>query len=329
MAERRRPLLPDDSGLPPDVVGTVVTVGTFDGVHRGHRDVLRRVAERASAVGLRSLLVTFEPHPLEVLRPEAAPPLLTTWPEKLEALACTGLDYVAVLPFTRTLADHEAGQFVELVLARRFRMRELLIGHDHGMGKGRAGDENVLRALGASWGFRVEVIDQVVTDDGWAVSSSAIREAVAAGDVARAAVGLGRPYAVSGPVVAGERRGRMLGYPTLNVALPGGRKLLPADGVYAVRVRTRSGTHGGMVNLGGRPTFADAARSLEAHLFDADGDWYGERVAVDFVARLREVRRFDGPAALVAQLDRDAAAARAALAAAAVPADGTSVTTVG
>jgi riboflavin kinase/FMN adenylyltransferase len=306
--------LPDDSGLPPDVEGTVLTVGTFDGVHLGHRDVLARLTARARETGMRSLLVTFEPHPLEVVNPAAAPPLLTPGAEKTEALAECGVDYVAVLPFTRALAGYEAEQFVEFVLRRRFRLRELYIGHDHGFGRGRAGDEHVLRALGARLGFGVTVVEAVATN-GLVVSSTAIRRAVAGGDLQRAAAKLGRLYGVSGRVLHGEKRGRLLGFPTLNVAWPGARKLLPPQGVYAVRVQTPDGPFGGMLNLGPRPTFGDVAPSLEAHLFDAAGDWYGAMVRVEFVAQLRETRRFDGVDALRAQLGRDAEAARAALAA--------------
>lgn len=312
MADAGVRLVDDESWLPPDVGGTVVTVGTFDGVHRGHQDVLARLSARARAVGLRSLLVTFDPHPLEVLNPDAAPPLLTPGREKLVALAESGVDYVAVIPFTRTFASYEAAQFVDLVLRDRLRMRELFIGHDHGFGRGRAGDVNVLQRLGAERGFRVEVVEPIAAD-GHAVSSTAIRRAIAGGDLHRAEVGLGRPYGATGRVVQGERRGRLLGYPTVNVALPSPRKLLPPDGVYAVRVHTVGGTFGGMLNLGPRPTFGDAGRSLEAHLFDAEGDWYGQTVGVDFVARLRDTRRFDGVDALVAQLGRDAQHARQAL----------------
>ncbi|MGZ8412945.1 MAG: bifunctional riboflavin kinase/FAD synthetase [Gemmatirosa sp.] len=312
MAEQLTPTPDDESWLPPDVGGTVVTVGTFDGVHRGHQDVLARLSARARAVGLRSLLVTFDPHPLEVVNPDAAPPLLTPGREKLAALAESGVDYVAVVPFTRVLASYEAAQFVDLVLRDRLRMRELFIGHDHGFGRGRAGDAHVLQRLGAERGFHVEVVEPIAAE-GHAVSSTAIRRAVAGGDLHRAEAGLGRPYGVTGTVAHGERRGRLLGYPTLNIALPSPRKLLPPEGVYAVRVHTRSGSHGGMLNLGPRPTFGDTARSLEAHLFDVEGDWYGQTVGVDFVARLRDTRRFDGVEALVAQLGRDAHQARRAL----------------
>jgi riboflavin kinase/FMN adenylyltransferase len=315
-AERGEPppvVDPDASSLPPDVDGTIVTVGTFDGVHRGHQDVVHRLVARAEAAGLRSVLVTFEPHPLEVVNPAVAPPLLTPGVERLEVLAETGLDYVAVVPFTRRFAQLEADQFVDLVLRGRMRMRELLIGHDHGFGRGRAGDVEVLRALGADRGFRVDVVDPVSDGDGRPISSTEIRRAVAGGDLPRAARGLGRPYAASGRVVRGEQRGRLLGFPTLNVELPSPRKLLPPEGVYAVRVQTPRGPFGGMLNLGPRPTFGDERSSIEAHLFDASGEFYGTWLRVEFVARLRDTRRFPSAEALVEQLGRDADDARRAL----------------
>jgi riboflavin kinase/FMN adenylyltransferase len=245
------------SGLPPDVQATVVTVGTFDGVHRGHRDVLDRLVARGRALGLRTVLVTFEPHPLEVVNPAAAPLMLTLGEEKREVLAESGIDYLAVLPFTRTLARYAAQEFVTHVLRERFNMEYLLMGYDHGFGRNREGDVEVLQALGAREGFRVEVVPPVSIGDGRPISSTSIRRAVAGGDLERAAHGLGRPYALGGRVVPGAARGRGLGFPTINLAPPSPRKLLPPQGVYAVRVQTPGGAHGGMLNLGPRPTFGD------------------------------------------------------------------------
>ena len=301
-----------ESGLPPDLEGTVVTIGTFDGLHGGHQDVLRRLAARAAAVRLPALVVTFDPHPREVVSPSRAPLLLTPGEEKSELLAETGVGYAAVLPFTPRLASYTAEQFVAL-LRRRFRMRELLIGYDSGFGRGREGTVDVLQELGARDRFRVEVVPPVLGPGGRPISSTSIREAIRAGDLERAASALGRSYAVGGRVRRGAQRGRLLGFPTLNVELPTPRKLLPPPGVYAVRAQTPSGAFGGMMNLGPRPTFGDDAFGLEVHLFDAAGDWYGAHVRVDFVARLRDTRKFDGPDALVAQLRRDEEAARRAL----------------
>ena len=302
-----------DSGLPPDTPGTVVTVGTFDGVHRGHQDVLATIGRRADDARLQSVLVTFDPHPLEVVNPTAAPPLLTVGEEKLEVVAVSGIHYMAVLPFTPTLARYTAAQFVDEVLRRRFHMRELVIGYDHGFGRGREGDVEVLRRLGAERGFRVDVVGPVGTGDGRPVSSTMIRRAVAGGDLPRAAAALGRLYAVSGRVRHGAARGRTLGFPTLNLAAPSPRKLLPPEGVYAVRAQTPIGSFGGMMNLGARPTFGDTSISLEVHLFDAAGDLYGAHVKVEFVARLRDTRKFAGADELAAQLRVDEQRARAAL----------------
>jgi riboflavin kinase/FMN adenylyltransferase len=302
-----------DVGLPAGLGGTVLTVGTFDGLHRGHRLVLARLAARSGETGLASVLVTFDPHPLEVVNPSAAPLLLTAGAEKTEVLVESRIDYAVVLPFTRALAAYNAEQFVDHVLLRRLGMRELLVGHDHGFGRGRAGDVEVLKALGVMRGFNVEVVPPVPGRDGRPISSTAIRRSIAGGDLARAADGLGRPYSVSGVVVHGAGRGRLLGFRTINIGTPSARKLLPPEGVYAVRAQTTTGTFGGMMNLGGRPTFGESTVALEAHLFDADGDWYGSRVRVDFIARLRDTRKFSGPDELVKQLARDEQMARVSI----------------
>lgn len=301
-------------GLPPGVRGTVCTVGTFDGVHRGHRLVLDRLAECARERALPAVLVTFEPHPLQVVNPAAAPPLLTVGIEKTEVLAESPIDYVVVIPFTPALATYGADAFVDLVLREHLGLQHLLVGYDHGFGRGRSGDASVLRALGASRGFGVDVVPPVLGGDGRPISSTSIRRAIAGGDLKHARDGLGRPYSASGTVERGAQRGRELGFRTINIALPPAHKLLPPEGVYAVRVQTPRGAFGGMMNLGPRPTFDEPEPRIEAHLFDVAGDFYGMHVRLDFVARLRETRRFESPEALRAQLARDEAAARASLA---------------
>lgn len=301
------------SGLPPHVHGTSVTVGTFDGVHRGHLDVISRIVQRAHAKNLSSVAITFEPHPLDIVNPSAAPLLLTIGDEKMEVLAETGLDYLVVLPFTQSLAERSAESFVDDILRARFRMQDLLIGHDHGFGRQRAGNAAVLQSLGAVRGFSVEVVPPVSEDDGRWVSSTAIRRAIAGGDLRSAAHMLGRPYSVGGTVVRGEQRGRALGFPTLNLSDPSPRKLLPPDGVYAARVQTPRGPFGAMVNLGPRPTFGDHRRTVEAYLFDTTGDFYDLCVRIDLLERLREVRRFESPTELVAQIRADEVTARAIL----------------
>ena len=299
--------------LPPRSGGSTVTVGSFDGVHLGHEAVLREIARRAGAAGRASVLVTFEPHPLEVVNPQAAPPLLTTGVERREILAQLPLDYVLFLRFDRRLASLTPEEFVEQVLIERCHVRELVIGHDHGFGRGRSGDVDTLRRLGAERGFDVDVVDVVDVGEQH-VSSSRIRRAVAGGDLATAARMLGRPYQVSGRVGQGERRGRLIGVPTINLTEVPPQKLLPPDGVYAVRVEWRGGRADGMMNQGPKPTFQEGRRSLEAHLFDFDGDLYGEWVRIEWVERLRDVERFPSVAALQQQLERDRTRARAVLA---------------
>jgi riboflavin kinase/FMN adenylyltransferase len=288
-------------------------VGSFDGVHLGHQAVLQEIDRRARASGRASVLVTFDPHPLEVVNPGAAPPLLTTGPERLEILALSPLDYVLLVRFDRHLAELSPEEFVSQVLLERCTLRELVIGHDHGFGRGRSGDVDTLRRLGASHGFEVDVVPPV-DFGGQHVSSSRIRRAVAGGDLATAGAMLGRRYGVVGRVGEGQRRGRLLGVPTINLSELPPRKLLPPDGVYAVRVEWRGGSAGGMMNQGPRPTFQDGRRILEAHIFDFDGDLYGEWVRIEWIERLRDIERFGSVDQLQKQLERDRSMAVAALA---------------
>ena len=299
-------LLPD---LP---AGTTVTVGTFDGVHLGHHAVLVEIVARAKLAGRKSVLVTFEPHPLEIVNPQAAPPLLTSPEERREALAETGLDYVVFLRFDRELSGYSPERFVREVLIGRCGMRELVIGHDHGFGRARSGDVETLRRLGKTDGFAVDVVAPVETG-GHPVSSTQIRRAIAGGDLAGAARLLGRPYSVSGRVVPGAGRGRTIGIPTINLGEVPARKLMPPDGVYAAWVEWRGGRVGGMLNQGARPTFGEASRAVEVHLFDFAGDLYGEWVKVEWVSRLRDTRRFASADQLMAQLALDREHARQTL----------------
>lgn len=299
-------------GLPNDGVGSVVTVGSFDGIHRGHWAVFQEIRRRAAETGRRSVLVTFHPHPLRIVRPEAAPQLLTTPSEKKEILAETGLNYAVFLPFTSALSRYEPRRFVEEILIARTGMKELVIGYDHGFGRGRSGDADTLRGMGASLGFEVDVVAPVLAGDA-AASSTAIRAAVREGDMDRAARGLGRPYSVLGLVVRGDGRGRSLGFPTANLKVTNSDKLIPPEGIYAVRGVLRSGTFDGALHLGPRPTFRGSPPSIELHLMDFDGDLYGSEVRVDFVERLRGVRPFESAQALVTQMRQDVIQARAVL----------------
>jgi riboflavin kinase/FMN adenylyltransferase len=292
------------SALPATVSGTVVTVGTFDGVHLGHRAILQEIERRAEARGLHSLLLTFDRHPLTVVRPEHAPPLLTTPNEKKQILAQFGIDYVAFVAFTRSLSRYTPEEFVRAVLVERLRASELVIGHDHGFGRGRSGDEATLRALGGRYGFDVDVVDGVVVN-GAPVSSTRIRRLLSEGHVDAAARALGRPYSVTGSVVHGMGRGRTLGFPTANIAPPTADKLLPAEGIYAVRANLRTEIRDGLLHLGPRPTFAGSPPTIELFLLDFDRAIYGEIVTVEFLQLLRAIRPFDSAAALIEQMRRD------------------------
>jgi riboflavin kinase/FMN adenylyltransferase len=289
-----------------------VTVGTFDGVHRGHWAVLEEIRARAEQTGRRSVLLTFHPHPLSIVRPEHAPPLLTTPVEKKEILAESGLDLAVFLRFTALLSRYSPERFVEEILVARLGVEELVIGYDHGFGRGRSGDADTLRRLGERWGFSVDVVPPVEVD-GEAISSSSIRRAVAAGAMPEAGQGLGRPYSLRGLVVRGDGRGRQLGFPTANLGGVASEKLMPPSGIYAVRGVTRAGTFDGALHLGPRPTFQGAPPTIELHLLDFRGDLYGEEVRVDFVERLREVLPFDSVEALIDQMRDDVARVRAVL----------------
>lgn len=298
-------------GIPSDR-GTVATVGTFDGVHLGHRTVLEEISRRAEATNRRSVLVTFDPHPLRILRPEHAPPLLTTPVEKKEILAESGLGYAVFLTFTEALSRYEPRRFVEEILIGRLGVEELVIGYDHGFGRDRSGDSDTLRAIGAELGFSVDVVAPVSTGRS-AISSSRIRTAVGAGDMAEARACLGRAYSVRGVVVRGDGRGHELGFPTANLRVAERDKLIPPQGIYAVRGVLRSGTYVGALHLGPRPTFKGSPPTIELHLLDFDEDIYGEEVRVDFIRYLREIQPFGTVAALVDQMKADVEAARAAV----------------
>jgi riboflavin kinase / FMN adenylyltransferase len=291
----------------------VVTVGTFDGVHRGHWRVLEALAETAHAHNARSVLVTFDPHPLRIVRPEAAPPLLSTPAEKMEIFAQADIDRVAFLRFTRELAAYSPEQFVEEILIGRFHMQHIVIGYDHGFGRGRSGDVETLRAIGSRIGFGVDVVAPV-QDGGEPVSSSRIRAVLQDGDVAAAAAGLGRPYSVTGTVVRGEGAGRKLGFPTANLDVGSSDKLIPHEGIYAVRAALRDRLVDGVLHLGPRPTFAGLPPSVELHIFDFEGDLYGHRVRVDFIERIRDIAAFASVDALVRAMAADCAEGRRLLA---------------
>lgn len=297
------------SGLPRGGRGTVLTVGTFDGVHLGHWGVLQEIRRRAADRGRYSVLVTFDRHPLSVVRPDDAPLMLTTPDEKKEILAQSGLDFVAFLPFTRSLSLYRPREFVRYVLVERFRVEELVVGYDHGFGRGRSGGVDDLRCMGREHGFDVDVVEEVEVGDA-PVSSTRIRRMLMEGDVEESARVLGRPYSFRSNVVHGLHRGRDLGFPTANLQAPGESKLLPKSGIYAVRASLQNEIRRGLLHAGPRPTFAGSPPSLELYLLDFDRDIYGEHVRVEFLHRLRDVLPFASAQELVEQMKEDTRRAR-------------------
>jgi len=321
---------------------SVVTIGVFDGVHRGHQRIVVRAAEAARELGLPLVVVTFDPHPSEVIRPGSHPPMLCSLRRRVQLLAEFGADAVCILPFTLEFSRLSPGEFVRAVLADRLHARRVVVGENFRFGYRAAGDLALLAELGEKYDFRAEGIP-LLAQDGVTMSSSAIRDLVAAGDVAGAARGLGRPHRVEGVVVRGEQRGRALGVPTANLETAE-HTAIPADGVYAgwlasldavgreaergrgapgageaERGRGRGAPGAGeaerwpaAISVGTNPTFDGRHRVVEAHALDRDDlDLYGVHVAVDFAARLRGMVRFDSVDALVAQMRADIVAARA------------------
>lgn len=287
-----------------------VALGVFDGVHVGHRALVAHLARGARAAGARAIAVTFDPLPIQVLAPGAPPSALTDGLERGTLLHESGADDVALVRFDRDLAAVAPERFVEL-LAAAGAVRRVVVGQDFRFGRDRAGDLELLRRLGGHAGFTVDV-PPAVSDERGVVSSTRIRNALRAGDVEDAARLLGRLYAVSGTVVHGEKRGRGLGYPTINVETPTER-LLPRDGIYANWVEIDGARERAAVSLGVRPTFGAGPRRLEAFLLDFAGEMYGMPVRVAFVRRIRDEQYFDGPDALAAQIAKDVVEARAAL----------------
>lgn len=293
-------------------VATAVAIGVFDGVHRGHRSVLEPLVALADDRGLAVAALTFDPHPLEIVAPERAPRLLSTVGQRIEALAGVGADIVGVLPFEQ-VRTMEPEVFADDVLRGRLNARVVAVGADFRFGRDRGGDIATLNTVGSQAGYDVVVVDLVDDSGDEPISSTRIRTLLAEGDVTTAAELLGGAYELCGIVVEGDRRGRTIGFPTANLAVDD-RMAVPADGVYAAWAVVNDVTHPAVVNIGNRPTFEGARRSIEAHLLDFEGDLYGRGVALRFVSRLRGEQKFESIDALVAQIGSDVAAGRRTLA---------------
>jgi riboflavin kinase/FMN adenylyltransferase len=298
--------------LKPDHHGSVATIGNFDGVHLGHQSVFRHLMEMGATLDLPTTVVTFEPQPREYFQADSAPARLTRLREKLRAIEETGVQRLVVLEFNKRLAAMPAESFVKELLVKGLGARFLSVGDDFRFGRGREGDFELLREMGQAFGFEVENMNTYKLDAD-RVSSTRIRELLTLGDLTTAAQCLGRPYRICGRVIHGHKRGRTIGFPTLNVNMH--RLVSPLHGVYAVRVDglARAGTPG-VANIGNRPMVdGDHRYLLEVHLFDFDREVYGEHVSVEFVKKLRDETRFDSFELLRQQIQRDAAHARTIL----------------
>jgi riboflavin kinase/FMN adenylyltransferase len=303
----------DDVRREDDVTPSAVTVGNFDGVHRGHQHVIDTVVARAGVSGARSVVVTFDPHPMAVIHPGGAPLSLSTLHHRLQLLGERGVDATLVLPFTPELAQLSPDGFVQQVLVDGLHTREIHVGENFRFGHRAAGTVDTLRQLGNRLGFVVHPMPLSRGDEAvW--SSTYVRQCLAEGDVVEAAAALGRPHRVEGPVVEGDKRGRELGYPTANLQLSD-RAAVPADGIYAGWLVRASGERlPAAISIGTNPTFGGTTRRVEAYVLDRDDlELYGEHVAVDFVERLRDTLRFDGVDDLLAQMRTDVDQARALL----------------
>jgi riboflavin kinase/FMN adenylyltransferase len=315
-------IVTDPSTCVPPVGGSAVTIGIYDGVHLGHRALLGELGLRARAAGLTTVVVTFDRHPSSVIRPGSAPPLLCDLDQKLELLEAAGVDRTVVVPFDNERANETAEEFVDVVLVEGLGAKLVVVGEDFRFGHGRKGDVALLQDMGSQSGFEVEGISLQADRDGSGVlaepiSSTRIRQLIAEGGVEKAAVLLGRPHQVRGPVMHGDHRGGAeLGFPTANVGVPEGI-CLPAAGIYAGFYERPDGSRWQTaISVGRRPTFYgdDGDLLVEAFLLDFSGDLYGEEARVSFVARLRDELAFDSTEALIAQMGRDVATTRTRLA---------------
>ena len=290
--------------------GGILTIGNFDGVHLGHQEMLRRVVERARALDAPSVVLTFDPHPTRVLHPQRAPRLIQTLRQREEAIAALGVDALVVVPFTREFAAMPAEEFVRDLLGRCLGAREVHVGTAFAFGCGKRGNVALLSRLGEEAGIRVEALD-VVLDGAEAVSSTRLRSLIEAGDVSEARRLLGRPFAMEGVIAKGDRMGRRIGFPTIN--LKSENELYPRDGVYVTKVLLRSfeRTFTCVTNIGRRPTvYEDYATTVESYILDFSSDVYGEPIRLSFYERLRDERVFPSMLELTAQIRRDVDATR-------------------
>jgi len=288
--------------IPGKFTNAVVTIGNFDGVHLGHREIFRRVRQAAAELAGESAVITFVPHPLKLLPSRKHLRLITPYAEKEELIAASGIDYLIVIPFTVEFAAINATDFVSRVLVGRVGMKKLIIGYDYAFGRNREGNVALLKRLGGELEFVVEVLEPIGSGEE-VYSSTRIREMVGSGDVKGVVSLLGRHFSLTGTVVHGHHRGKGLGFPTANLATD--NELIPKSGVYAVKVRIDDRIYDGACNIGSNPTFGDGAISIEVYIFDYAGELYGRSVRVYFIERIRGERKFPDAAALQKAIQSD------------------------
>jgi riboflavin kinase/FMN adenylyltransferase len=295
---------------------SVITLGNFDGLHLGHQELIRKVIRRAKETDARSIVVTFRPHPLKILAPEKCPPLISIYEEKIKLFEKLGIDVLVKIPFTLEFAKMTPGDFVKGILCDMLGAKEIFVGFNYRFGRGREGNITTLKALGERLGFTVREVEQVSLD-GEVISSTKIRHLLRDGEVEHAARLLGRTYTITGIVVKGDGRGKDLGFPTANIAPK--HSIIPAHGVYAVRLFVRDRFYDGIANIGMRPTFDKNVLTVEVHVFDFNEDIYGEDISLYFIGKIRDEKRFGSADELIHQIRADVGIARDLLSAHSAP----------
>jgi riboflavin kinase/FMN adenylyltransferase len=289
----------------------VITIGNFDGVHIGHQALFHEVIEKAETIDGTSIAMTFEPHPLRVLKPDGHPPLITLYEQKAELIERTGIDVLICVPFTEAFASLSADQFIRDLLVKKIGMKSIVVGEDYRFGKNREGNIDMMRSYGPDYGFEVIVADWIKTPKGFTdrISSTRIRELITDGHMTEAGKMLGRYYQIRGQVVTGrDRGGRLLGIPTANINL--NDELCPKTGIYAVTVECGGNLHNGVANIGYSPTFEDHEFTVEVHILDFNDNIYGKKIRVNFISRIRDEIKFSNISALIDQIKKDIATAR-------------------
>jgi len=296
--------------------GSVITLGNFDGLHLGHQELVRKVVRRAKEMGARSIVVTFRPHPLKILAPEKCPPLISIYEEKIRLFEKLGIDVLVKIPFSLEFAKMTPGDFVKGILCDMLGAKEIFVGFNYRFGRGREGNIATLKTLGERLGFTVREVEQVSLD-GEVISSTKIRHLLREGDVEHAARLLGRTYTITGIVVKGDGRGKELGFPTANIAPK--HSIIPAHGVYAVRLLVRDRLYDGIANIGMRPTFDRNVLTVEVHIFDFNEDIYGEDISLYFIGKIRAEKKFGSAGELIQQIRTDVGVAKDLLSAHSLP----------